>query len=143
MTWERTASAVAAAPATEVWRVLTDGPRWAEWTPHIAWLYFEGPVAPGTIATMLPADGRQTAFVVEEAAAPHRLALGLTAGPVARLRLCWTLAPEGTGTRIEQVVAIDGPLSFLLKKLAQRTADAMPGDLGRLARRAETAGSAT
>ena len=134
MTWERAAAAVSRAPLQAVWDVLLDGRRWSFWNPDVEWMWIEGEPVPGTVATVKLKRVRQTAFVIEEIAPPHRFAIRVTVGPVARLRLTWMLTTHERGTRIESIVAIDGVAAgFLLQRPARRVAQAMPATLERLA----------
>jgi uncharacterized protein YndB with AHSA1/START domain len=140
MTWERTAAATSAAPPERVWEVLLDGRRWSQWNPGVQWMTLEGPLAPGTLLTMKPKRLPQTAFRIEAAVPERLLALVVTVGPVASLRLRWELTPApgaGGGTTVAQTVAIAGPLAgLLLRRAAERIAGAMAADLDRLAARA-------
>jgi hypothetical protein len=137
MRWDYTVSALCAAPPAAVWAVLLDGRRWSFWNPGVEWLWFEGEAEPGTLATIKFKRVRQTALVIEEALSPQRFALALTVGPVARMRVTWTLAAQGTGTRIEAAVAVRGVAAgLLLKRPAKRVADALAGHLERLGARA-------
>jgi len=137
MNWEHSASAVSDASPQAVWDVLLDGRRWSFWNPGVEWMWLEGDPIAGTLATIKLARVRQTAFRIEEAAPPHRFALELTVGPVARLRLTWTIAAQDAGTRVDASVAISGiAAGWLLKRPAQRVATALPGHLERLAARA-------
>jgi hypothetical protein len=134
LTWESAAAAVSSAPLQAVWDVLLDGRRWSFWNPGVEWMWIEGEPVPGTVATVKLRRVRQTAFVIDEITPPHRFAIRVTVGPIARLRLTWTLTPHGRGTRIESVVAIDGVAAgFLLQRPARRVAQAMPATLERLA----------
>jgi len=135
--WERTETVLSAAPPQAIWDILLDGRRWSFWNPSVEWMWLEGDPVPGTLATIKLRRVRQTAFVIEEAVAPQRFALGLTIGPVARLRLSWTLAAHIGGTRIEAGVSIAGiAAGLLLRRPAERVAQALPGHLERLAARA-------
>jgi len=136
MTWERTAEARSSAPPGDVWRVLADGRRWSDWFEDVDWMVPEGDLAPGTIVTVKPRRMRQTAFHVEAAEPGRVLALIVTFGPAARLRLRWDLRPDGGGTAIVHTVAVGGPLAALLRTTAARIAGAMPAALTRLAERA-------
>ncbi len=137
MTWERTASAVSAAQPQAVWDVLLDGRRWSFWNPGVEWMWLEGDPQPGTLATIKLERVRQTAFTIAEAIVPHRFALRLTVGPIARLQLTWTIAEHASGSSVEAAVAIGGAAAgFLLKRPAERVARALPGHLERLAMRA-------
>jgi hypothetical protein len=123
-----------AAPPPQVWERLADGLRWRDWSETAEWMVVESELAPGAVVTVKRRRGRQTAFRVEEAAAPHRLALRLTFGPAAWLRLAWTLEPDGGGTTIRQTVESGGPLRrWLTDPQARRGAAAWAGDPARLA----------
>jgi uncharacterized protein len=137
MTWERTAGASSAAPPARVWDVLLDGRRWSLWSPGIDWMTVEGALEPGGLLTMKPKSAPQTAFRIEAVQPEHLLALALRFGPVATLRLRWELTPASGGTTIVHTVGIGGPLAgLLLRRAAQRIADAAPANLERLAARA-------
>jgi uncharacterized protein YndB with AHSA1/START domain len=137
MTWERTAGASSAAPPARVWNVLLDGRRWSQWNPDVDWMTVEAALEPGGLVTFKPKGGRQTAFRIEAVQPERLLALAVRFGPVATMRLRWELAPEAGGTTIVQTVGIAGPLAgMLLRRGAQRIADALPANLARLAVRA-------
>jgi hypothetical protein len=137
MTWEYSASAISTAPPQAVWDVLLDGRRWSFWNPGVEWMWLEGAIEPGTLVTIKLKRVRQTALVIAEAVPPQRFALVLTIGPVARLRVTWALAPQAAATRIDAAVAISGfAAGLLLKRSAQRVAQALPGHVERLAVRA-------
>jgi len=137
MTWERTAGASSAAPPERVWEVLLDGRRWSLWNPDVDWMTVESALEPGGLVTFKPKAGRQTAFRIEAVQPQRLLALSVRFGPVATMRLRWELAPEAGGTTIVQTVGIAGPLAgLLLRRAAQRIADALPANLARLAVRA-------
>ncbi|MEA2666748.1 MAG: hypothetical protein QOI11_3692 [Candidatus Eremiobacteraeota bacterium] len=131
--WERSAAATSAAPPAAVWRRLLDGRRWAEWNPGVQWMTVEGPLAPGTVVTLKPKGAPQTAFRIEGALEARYLALAVTFGPLATMRLRWELAPAGGGTALAQTVAIGGPLAgLLLRRTAERIAGGMAASLERL-----------
>ena len=113
-----TAEAHSEAGPERVWERLVDGRRWCEWSPASDWMVAEGPIAPGTVVTIKRKRGRQTAFRIETAEAPHRLALLLTFGPAARLRIAWTLEPEGHGTLIRQTIESGGTPAALADRPA-------------------------
>lgn len=141
MKWERRATATSAAPPAAVWRRLLDGRRWAEWNPGVQWMAVEGPPAPGTVVTLKPKGAPQTAFRIEGVVAPAYLALAVTFGPVATMRLRWELAPDGNGTALAQTVEIGGPLAGpLLRRAAERIAGGMAESLARLGALAAEAG---
>lgn len=128
------AIARSAAPPERVWERLVDGLRWPEWSATAEWMVIEGPLARGGIVTVKRKRGRQTAFRIEEAVQPRRLALRLTFGPVAWLRLAWTLEADGAGTTIVQSIESGGRLRrWLTDPQARRGAVAWDGDPARLA----------
>ena len=137
MSWERTAGASSAAPPERVWEALLDGRRWSLWDHGVDWMTVEGVLEPGGLLTMKPKGAPQTAFRIEAVQPGRLLALAVRFGPVATMRLRWELAPEAGGTTIVQTVGISGPLAgLLLRRAAQRIADALPANLARLAVRA-------
>jgi uncharacterized protein YndB with AHSA1/START domain len=134
MTWEHTSAVDSAAPPERVWAVLLDGRRWSEWNYGVEWMAVEGALAPGTVLTMKPKGAPQTASRIEAVEPERLLALVITFGPVAALRVRWELAPRDAGSTIAHTVAISGPLAGpLLRRAAERMSAAMPGMLERLA----------
>lgn len=137
MTWERSAGAGSAAPPERLWDVLLDGRRWSLWNHGVDWMTIEGPVRPGTVVTIKPKRMRQTALRIEAAVEARTLALVVTFGPLAAMRLRWDITPESGGATIVQTVAIAGPLAnLLLRGTAERIAREMQPALQRLAVRA-------
>jgi uncharacterized protein YndB with AHSA1/START domain len=117
-----------------VWAVLIDGLRCRHWSPATEWMLIEGPLAPGTVVTVKRKRARQTAYRIEAAEAPKRLALVLTFGPAASLHISWTLEPDGTGTQIRQTIETAGGLRrWLTNPQARRGAVAWNDDPVRLA----------
>ena len=137
MRWERTAGATSAASAERVWAVLLDGRRWSLWNPGVEWMTIEGPLRPGTVVTLKPKGAPQTALRIAEVREREKLELVVTFGPLAALRLGWSLVTANGGTAIAQTVGIEGPLaSVLLRRAAERIARGMEENLQRLAARA-------
>jgi hypothetical protein len=133
MNWERRATATSPASPEAVWRRLLDGRRWAEWNPGVQWMTVEGQLARGAVVTLKPKGAPQTAMSVEEVTELALLALVVTFGPVATMRLRWELAPAGGGTALAQTVAIGGLLAGpLLRRAAERIAGGMTASLERL-----------
>lgn len=135
MHWEASCSAESRASAGDVWSALVDGRRWPDWNGRFEWMWLEGPLAPGTVATLKPRGYRQTAFVVE-AVEPERLfALVARFGPVARVRVAFALEPFDGGTYIRHSVGVDGPLGGIaLRMMARRLADDAQAAIDGLAR---------
>ena len=123
-----------AAGPQRVWDRLIDGPRWSAWSASTEWMAVEGPLTRGAFVTIKRKRGRQTAYLIETADAPTRLALLLQFGPAAQMRIAWTLEPAGSGTRIVQTIESGGPLRrWLSDPLAGKAARALAGDPAQLA----------
>jgi uncharacterized protein YndB with AHSA1/START domain len=128
------AEALSTAAPERVWERLTDGLRWSDWSATAEWMVVERALESGGVVTIKRKRGRQTAYRIEHAEAPKRLALLLTFGSAAQLRIAWTLAAEGTGTRIRQTIETGGPLRrWLSMPLARRGAVDWANDPARLA----------
>ena len=128
------AEARAAVAPERVWERLVDGRRWRGWSPASDWMVVEGALVAGEFVTIKRKRGRQTAYRIETADAPHRLALVLSFGPAAQLRISWTLEADGTGTLIRQTVETGGRLRrWLTDPQARRGAVAWSEDPARLA----------
>jgi hypothetical protein len=117
-----------------VWARLIDGLRWTQWSPASDWMVVDEVLEAGGYVTIKRKRGRQTAYRIEEAVVPRRLALLLTIGSAARLRIAWTLEPDGAGTLIRQTVESGGPLRrWLTDPLARKAASTLSDDPVRLA----------
>jgi hypothetical protein len=128
----------AAGPAA-VWARLIDGLRWTEWSPASDWMVVDEALEAEAYVTIKRKRGRQTAYRIESADAPERLALVLTIGSAARLRIAWTLVADGSGTLIRQTIESDGPLRrWLTDPLARKAARTLEEDPARLAALAGT-----
>ena len=128
------AEATSAAAPPAVWDRLTDGRRWADWSAASEWMVVESALETGRYVTVKRKRGRQTAYLIEAAAPGERLSLVLQFGPLARLRIAWTLAASGDGTLVVQTVESDGPLRrWLSDPLARKAAESLAGDPERLA----------
>jgi hypothetical protein len=124
----------AAVAPERVWARLSDGLRWGAWSEASEWMVVEDALKRGRIVTIKRKRGRQTAYRVEAADEPQRLALVLTFGPLASLRLAWELTPDGDGTRIVQTIESGGPLRrWFSDPLARKAAALLAGDPAALA----------
>lgn len=117
-----------------VWDRLADGLHWAAWSEASDWMVVENTLESGRFVTIKRKRGRQTAYLIETAEAPARLAFVLAFGPMARLRIAWTLVAAASGTDIVQTIESGGPLRrWLSDPLARKAATALAGDPERLA----------
>jgi hypothetical protein len=132
VTWEQTIGAHGSAAPHEVWSALTTPLRWREWNDGIEWVALEGPLAPGSYATVKPHPGRQTAFHIEAVVADRLLTAFLTLGPLAALSVAFTLAEDEGGSHVALTIGVRGPLGGLMRKRAEQIAVAMGPRLERL-----------
>lgn len=129
-----TAVAHSAANPERVWERLVDGRRWSEWSPATDWMVVDDRLEAGRYVTIKRKRGRQTAFRIEAAEPGRRLALLLTFGRAAKLRITWTLEGEGSGTLINQTIESGGAMRrWLTDPLARRGATNWTDDPARLA----------
>jgi uncharacterized protein YndB with AHSA1/START domain len=108
------AETVIAAPAAEVWAVLTDFGSWTRWQPDVSRMDFPGPLAPGTVFNWVGGGAKITSRL-EEVDESHRIvwtgraALGLNAVHA------WTIESVPTGTRVFTEESFAGILAGLLR----------------------------
>ena len=102
------------AAVPQVWQVLTDFPRWAEWNPTIRSLSGELRLGAGLIARIHPSEGRPMTFRPRVVALrPGRSFVWLGRVVVPGLfdgRHSFTLTPEGTATRLQNAESFRGLL---------------------------------
>ena len=112
------------APPEAVWAVLACVECWKVWMPGVRWAVLEGALERGAYVTIKPDHGRQTAYRVDVADAAVALALGLTFGPLASLRLTFALIPRNAATCVVYTAQTAGPLRMLLVAKRARRAHA-------------------
>jgi uncharacterized protein YndB with AHSA1/START domain len=121
-----------AAPAT-VWRALTDFPQAPRWMPGTTGMRLDGDLREGAVLHFT-ARGKPRSSVVTEVTDGRSLTLTSTQGPVTAA-YAYTLAPAGTGTKID--LAVDLTVSGATRLLAPVIRAAMAredgGQLDRLA----------
>ena len=134
------AEAHAAVEPQRVWDRLADGLRWSLWSEASEWMVIENTLETGRFVTIKRKRGRQTAYLIDAAAAPKQLAFVLAFGPMAQLRIAWTLTADAAGTQIVQTIESGGPLRrWLSDPLARKAAASLAGDPARLAELAASA----
>ncbi len=105
---------------------------WPQWSPDTEWVRVEGPVAVGSRGVLKPRGGPRVKFVIS-ACTPGREYTDTSVLPGARLVFQHTAAPEGTGSRLDVLVTISGPLSWLWAKvMGGGFRDSAQADLDRL-----------
>ncbi len=120
MHWERTATVRSPATVARLWDAIVDGRRWSFWHAGFEWMWLEGPLEKGAIATIKARGVRQTAFTVREVVPEQRLAFETTFGPVARVRIAFDLASLEGASSVTYGVTVDGPLGNLAVRMIGR-----------------------
>ncbi|WP_427132928.1 SRPBCC family protein [Pseudarthrobacter sp. S9] len=129
--------AVSAASADSYFARWIDHDSWPSWSPDTEWVKLDGPVRTGTRGTMKPAGGPKTSFVIS-ACRPGREYTDTTLLPGAKLVFQHTAETTSSGTDLNVLVAISGPLAFIWAKiLGAGFRDSAQADLDRLVAIAE------
>jgi uncharacterized protein YndB with AHSA1/START domain len=133
MTTAFTRSTVIGAAPAMVWQTLTDFPDAPRWMPGTTDMRLDGELRDGAVLHFT-ARGRPRRSVVTEVTADRSLTLTSTQGPVTAA-YAYTLAPAGTGTRIDLVVdlTVSGVTRLLAPVIRAAVAREDGGQLDRLA----------
>jgi hypothetical protein len=125
-----------AAPANDVWAVMTEFHRWPCWNPQIGETKLEGPLAPGTRFRWR--SGRSAIKSVLRTVDPPRelgwsgKTMGIHAEHV------WRLEPTSTGVRVTTAESWRGwPTRVMRKRMTRVLDDAIASGLGNLKVEAE------
>jgi hypothetical protein len=138
--WKSVSSFESDTPSSAVWSSFVDGRRWSFWHPGFEWMWLEGELERGSIATLKLRRYRQTAFVIDEVIPERRLVLRTSFGPVARVRLILEVEPREHGSCATYSVIADGLFGGMAARMiGKRLADGAPEALAQLAAYAATA----
>jgi uncharacterized protein YndB with AHSA1/START domain len=139
--WKSVSSLESDAPPSAVWSAFVDGRRWSFWHPGFEWMWLEGELERGSVATLKLRRYRQTAFVIDEVVPGRRLVMRTSFGPVARVRLILEVEPFEHGSRVAYSVVADGIFGGMAARMiGRRLAEGAPEALEQLATYAVTAG---
>ena len=109
-----------------------DHDTWPQWSPDTDWVRVDGPVAVGTRGVLKPRGGPKVKFVIS-ACTPGREYADTSMLPGARLVFQHTAVPEGTGSRLDVLITMSGPLAWLWGKImGGGFRDSAQADLDRL-----------
>ncbi len=100
------------APRADFYARWIDHQSWPEWDPDTLWCRIDGPAAPGTSGAMKPKGGPTVRFAIK-AAVPGEEYTDVSRLPGARLTFQHLARQTPTGTDLEAIVTIDGPLAWL------------------------------
>ncbi|HSV65011.1 MAG TPA: SRPBCC family protein [Mycobacteriales bacterium] len=113
-----TAETTIEAPADAVWQVLTDFPRWPEWSPGVTAMHIDGPVAVGTTFRWRSGPSRITSTITDVDPGRSIAWTGRTLGISAVHR--WEVVSAGERTVVRTEETWRGLVPRLLRARAQR-----------------------
>ena len=122
---EQSVTVDVAAPAQQVWDVLSDVEYWSEWTETVTWVrrFEDGPLRPGSRAKIKQPKIPETEYVVTELE-PGRSFTWVATGPGVLTTASHTLeALPGGGTRVRLSVEQSGLLGSLVGSFYRKTTD--------------------
>ncbi len=115
--WKKDYSArVRGVTAEDVWRVWTDVNQWHTWQDDIEYAKIEGEFKAGNTFLLKPKGGPKITIEIVEAE-PRRIFVDLTRFPGAKMYGCHEFRVDGDVLEIKTGVSIEGPLSFIWRKL--------------------------
>ncbi len=132
--WESTYTKTFAGVTKEsVWALWSDVNHWHEWDKDIEWARMSDAFAAGARFELKPKGGPRVNIRFTRAE-PFRGYTDLTQFPLARMHGIHDMEETGDGLKLTITIRVEGPLSWLWKKLvAQGIAADMPGQLDSLA----------
>lgn len=111
--------------ASQVWGVWTDVNQWHTWQDDIEYAMLDGEFKKGSLFRFKPKGGPDIKIEITEVE-PNALFVDLTRFPLARMYDTHELIEHDNGLEIRSTIRIEGPLSFLWRKLvAEEVADGM------------------
>ena len=102
-----------AASPERVWSIWSDPNNWSRWNSGIKSAEVEGPIADGTRGKMTTNRGSTHDVRFSDVVAGRGFSMTMVGPPLTIFTFRCEIAPEGSGCRISQSVAIAGPLAFL------------------------------
>jgi uncharacterized protein YndB with AHSA1/START domain len=135
--WTRThCTTVTDVTAQQVWAVWTDVNQWHTWQPDIERATLDGPFAVGNTFTLKP-TGTSPVTIELVTVEPGVRFTDLTRFPGARMYGDHEFVPAGDALEIRTTMRVEGPLSFLWRKLvAEGIVKSMPEQTAQLLARA-------
>ena len=106
-------SRLTSAPPERVWSLWRDPSNWSRWNSGIASAQLSGPVVEGAKGTMTTTRGSKHDVVFSNVVDGRRFSMSMAGAPLTTFTFNCEITPDGNGSRIEQNVAITGPLGFL------------------------------
>ena len=118
--------------AAQVWAVWTDVNQWHQWQDDIEYAKLDGEFEKGSVILFKPKGGPKIKLEVT-AVEPDSVFVDLTRFPLARMFDSHELIDHGDKLEIKSTIRIEGPLSFLWKKIvAENVANGLEAQTERL-----------
>lgn len=102
--------------ATQVWTVWTDVNQWHTWQDDIEYAKLNGEFKNGSVIHFKPKGGPNIKLELTKVK-PDSVFVDLTRFPLARMYDFHELIDHGNKLEIKSTIQIEGPLSFLWRKL--------------------------
>lgn len=118
--------------ALEIWNVWADVNQWQTWQDDIEYAQLDGHFKKGNVIHFKPKGGANIELELVEVK-PNALFIDLTRFPMAKMYDVHELIDHGNRLEIKSTIRIEGPLSFLWRKLvAENVANGMEEQTDRL-----------
>lgn len=136
--WIKTTSLIVnGLSADKVWKVWTDVNQWHTWQDDIDYAKLEGEFKTGAVFKFKPRGGPKINIELIEVR-ENSMFTDLTKFPLARMYDSHELVENGNQLEIRPTLKIEGPLSWLWKKLvAENVASGVDKQLARLVERSQ------
>lgn len=122
--------------ASQVWKVWSDINQWHTWQDDIEYAQLDGEFKTGNVFRFKPKGGPNIKIELTEVK-PGSVFIDLTRFPLAKMYDKHELIDQGDGLEIKSTIRIEGPLSYLWRKLvAENVAGGMEEQTDRLIERA-------
>lgn len=102
--------------AARVWKVWTDVNQWHTWQDDIDYAMLDGPFGKGNVVRFKPKGGPMIKLELTEVKA-NSFFVDLTRFPLAKMYDVHELIDHGAALEIKSTIRMEGPLSFLWRKL--------------------------
>jgi len=118
--------------ASQIWKVWTDVNQWHTWQDDIEYAKLDGEFRVGSVFRFKPKGGPNIQIELTEVK-PNSVFVDLTRFPLARMFDSHELIDHGNKLEIKTTIRVEGPLSFLWRKLvAENVANGMKEQTERL-----------
>jgi Polyketide cyclase / dehydrase and lipid transport len=122
--------------ASQVWKVWSDVNQWHTWQDDIEYAQLDGEFEKGNVFRFKPKGGPNNKIELTEVKLGS-VFIDLTRFPLAKMYDTHELIDKGDGLEIKTTIRIEGPLSYLWRKLvAENVADGMEKQTDKVIERA-------